>query len=165
MKRNLIAIAIASMGLATTGAFAHGDRMYQQQGDSGASSTSPSALGSDERMQPGVQSSQGSEQSAQDSEIVRQVQTALSYEGYDPGPIDGQLSSQTQDALKQAQHDKGLSETGQIDSQTLAALGMGDLGPTTGSSSSSSSSSGLSSAFPESGGSEANGGMNGSLPS
>jgi len=179
MNRKLIAIAVASMGLASTGVFAHGDRMYQQQGESESLSTSPSAQSMDQSAQPGAQSSA---QSAQDSEIVRQVQTALSYEGYDPGPIDGQLSSQTQDALKQAQHDKGLSETGQIDSQTLAALGMGDLGPTAGSSSASSpdvtssassSDAGSSVSSPDasssvssaSSGSEANGGVNGSLPS
>jgi len=155
MNRNLIAIAVASLGLTTAGAFANGDRMYPPQSES-ESSTSSSAQSPEQSPLPGAQSSQ-------DSEIVKQVQSALSSEGYDPGPIDGQLSSQTQDALKQAQRDKGLSETGQIDSQTLAALGMGDLGSTSGSSSSSSS--GLSSAFPESGGSEANGGLNGSLPS
>jgi len=148
MKRNLIAIAVASMGLATAGAFAGGDRPYEAQSNTEPSSSLPGA----QSPQP---SAPRSAQYSQDTQIVKEVQSALSSEGYEPGPIDGQLNGQTQEALKQAQRDKGLEETGQIDPQTLAALGMGDLGRSSGSSA----------ALPESTDSESDGGRNGSLPS
>jgi peptidoglycan hydrolase-like protein with peptidoglycan-binding domain len=63
-----------------------------------------------------------------DSEKVKQLQSALAQAGYDPGPIDGKLGSRTREALKKAQKDKGLSATGQIDQETMAALGMGESG-------------------------------------
>ena len=119
MDKKLIAIAVASMGLVAGGALAHDDQMNGQQSQYDQSSVSPSAQSSEQSMQQSAQSSE-------DSETVKQVQSALANQGYDPGSIDGQLSSQTQDALKQAQHDNGLSETGQIDDNTLIALGVGE---------------------------------------
>ncbi|MDR1709612.1 MAG: peptidoglycan-binding protein [Candidatus Accumulibacter sp.] len=57
------------------------------------------------------------------AEQVRAIQQALSEQGYDPGPADGQLGPKTRDALKEFQDDVNLPETGRPDAATNAALG------------------------------------------
>ena len=59
-----------------------------------------------------------------DSETVAAAQRALRAAGYDPGPADGSLRPQTTEALKQAQQDRELESTGQLDRRTVAALGI-----------------------------------------
>jgi peptidoglycan hydrolase-like protein with peptidoglycan-binding domain len=59
-----------------------------------------------------------------DSETVAAAQRALRAAGYDPGPADGSLRPQTTEALKQAQQDRELESTGQLDRRTVAALGV-----------------------------------------
>jgi peptidoglycan hydrolase-like protein with peptidoglycan-binding domain len=59
---------------------------------------------------------------AQSQEVVKQAQQKLSQMGHDAGPADGIFGPKTQAALKEFQQAKGLNETGQLDSQTLAAL-------------------------------------------
>jgi formylglycine-generating enzyme required for sulfatase activity len=56
------------------------------------------------------------------SDGVADLQQALVDLGYDPGPVSGVLTLRTQAALIQFQRDQGLSETGQADPETLAAL-------------------------------------------
>jgi peptidoglycan hydrolase-like protein with peptidoglycan-binding domain len=56
---------------------------------------------------------------------VIQVQARLKELGHDPGPSDGRMRPQTQAALKAFQKDYGLTTTGEIDAQTLAALNLG----------------------------------------
>ena len=58
-----------------------------------------------------------------------QVQRRLKELGHDPGPIDGRLGPQTQAALKAFQADYGLAATGEIDTETRAALGLGKKVP------------------------------------
>ncbi|OGW38890.1 MAG: hypothetical protein A2010_17735 [Nitrospirae bacterium GWD2_57_9] len=60
----------------------------------------------------------------QDPQTVRQLQQALSDQGYDPGPADGEWKSQTESALRQYQQAQGMQATGQPDQQTLASLGV-----------------------------------------
>lgn len=60
----------------------------------------------------------------QDIATVQAVQRALRADGYDTGPADGTLNAQTVQALKQAQRDRGLEPTGQVDRRTAAALGV-----------------------------------------
>ncbi|HEX2651434.1 MAG TPA: peptidoglycan-binding protein [Burkholderiales bacterium] len=67
---------------------------------------------------------QTTQQSAQGPETVKRVQAALAKEGYYPGEINGQFNKQTEDALKQAQKDKFLKPTGQLDQETLFELGV-----------------------------------------
>jgi hypothetical protein len=57
--------------------------------------------------------------------MVVQVQARLKELGHDPGPSDGRLRAETQDALKSFQKDYGLASTGEIDDHTLAALDLG----------------------------------------
>jgi peptidoglycan hydrolase-like protein with peptidoglycan-binding domain len=56
--------------------------------------------------------------------VVVAAQTALSRYGYDPGPADGRFTSSTKEALQQFQQARGIRATGELDSQTVAALGL-----------------------------------------
>ena len=67
---------------------------------------------------------QTTQMSAQGPETVERVQAALAQQGYNPGRVDGQFSPQTEQALKQAQADMSLRPTGQLDQETLFALGV-----------------------------------------
>jgi hypothetical protein len=57
------------------------------------------------------------------ADLVRRVQAALRSAGYDPGPVDNILGSQTKAALKKYQMDKGLP-VGDINIETMEALGL-----------------------------------------
>ena len=59
-----------------------------------------------------------------DIEDVRQAQMALKNRGYDPGEMNGMISSQTQDAIRQFQTANSIPVTGKLDQQTQAALGI-----------------------------------------
>ena len=54
---------------------------------------------------------------------IRQVQVALQKKGFDPGPIDGILGTRTTQAVRSFQEFYGIKASGQIDNQTLYALG------------------------------------------
>lgn len=66
----------------------------------------------------------GQQGGMQDQASVRQVQEKLSQQGYDVGPIDGIFGPRTEQAVRKFQEDKGVQPTGQIDQQTMAALGI-----------------------------------------
>lgn len=53
---------------------------------------------------------------------VSDVQAALVQEGYNPGPIDGVIGSQTSYAIEAYQSDHRLSVTGRIDTTLLRSL-------------------------------------------
>lgn len=59
-------------------------------------------------------------------QLVQQVQRNLGQQGYNPGPQDGVWGSRTRTALQNFQRDKGLRQSGQLDQQTIAALGIVD---------------------------------------
>ena len=59
----------------------------------------------------------------QDS-TVRSAQAALNQQGYSVGSVDGQWGPNTQSAVRQFQADRGLTQSGTLDSATLAALGV-----------------------------------------
>lgn len=59
-----------------------------------------------------------------DQQTVRKVQEKLNEEGYSVGPTDGVWGPQTQQALTQFQQAEGLEATGQLDEQTMSALGI-----------------------------------------
>ena len=56
--------------------------------------------------------------------IVEAVQRTLSERGYDPGRVDGAMGWRTRGALRKFQRTVGLLDTGLIDDETLAALGL-----------------------------------------
>jgi peptidoglycan hydrolase-like protein with peptidoglycan-binding domain len=68
------------------------------------------------------------------SEDMRMVQQSLKDSGYDPGPIDGIEGPHTAAALKAYQKAQGLPETGRVDTDTMAKLGVGAAGSGAGSS-------------------------------
>lgn len=55
---------------------------------------------------------------------VMKAQVQLVSQGYYNGSVDGINGPQTQAAIKAFQHNKGLSETGNLDDATLKALGV-----------------------------------------
>ncbi len=55
---------------------------------------------------------------------IREIQAALKSRGYQPGPVDNIMGSQTKAALVQFQKDNNLP-IGQLDFETLRALGVG----------------------------------------
>lgn len=57
-------------------------------------------------------------------EQVRAVQQALKDKGHDPGPIDGIMGPKTREALKGFQKAEGIKETGRLDAETMAKLGV-----------------------------------------
>jgi His-Xaa-Ser repeat protein HxsA len=56
--------------------------------------------------------------------MIMRVQAGLYSQSYDPGAIDGELSTATKAALRKFQADKGLGVTGTITTATLNALGI-----------------------------------------
>jgi peptidoglycan hydrolase-like protein with peptidoglycan-binding domain len=62
---------------------------------------------------------------SEEPRIVRQAQERLMSEGFDPGPVDGVLSWETRQALKDFQELKRLQPTGRLDAPTIGALGIG----------------------------------------
>ena len=62
-----------------------------------------------------------------DQNAIRQVQLALQKKGIDPGPIDGVLGPRTRAAVKSFRDRYGIEGSGEIDNQTLFALGAVDL--------------------------------------
>ena len=89
--------------------------------------------------QPGVTKGEGStqdssmrsmKQAGQTSPTqVRRVQQALKAQGHEPGPIDGVMGPQTQEALRAYQKAQNLTETGMLDPQTFEKLGVGGASP------------------------------------
>jgi len=61
---------------------------------------------------------------ATDSSTVRNAQSALNDQGYNPGAVDGQWGPSTQSAVRRFQSEHGLSQSGKLDSATLQALGL-----------------------------------------
>jgi len=59
-----------------------------------------------------------------DAATIATGQRALRAAGYDAGPADGTLNARTVAAVKQAQKDRELEPTGELDRRTLAALGI-----------------------------------------
>jgi phage tail tape-measure protein len=55
---------------------------------------------------------------------VRNAQVALNDNGYDAGPADGRFGPNTRSAVRRFQADRGLAQTGTLDSSTLSALGI-----------------------------------------
>jgi hypothetical protein len=53
---------------------------------------------------------------------IRAAQLYLTLKGFSPDGIDGKLGTRTADALRAFQASAGLPQTGQLDSQTMAAL-------------------------------------------
>lgn len=101
---------IAALAVSATAAIAHGNKQTSAQTSSNPSSTvTAQADGS---------SGQGMQQ---DESTVRQAQQALNDKGYNVS-ADGQWGPKSKAAAKKFQQAQGIEQSGQLDSQTLAAL-------------------------------------------
>jgi hypothetical protein len=60
--------------------------------------------------------------------VVREVQQALQDQGFDAGPVDGIWGPRTSAGLREFQQDQDLEATGQLNAQTLGALGIAEEG-------------------------------------
>lgn len=93
-----------------------------EAGQQTSSAPYPSASQASDQQSSGGGSAQA--QQAVSPDLIRNVQRTLSQRGYDAGPVDGIYGESTQQALSNFQRDQRLDSSGQLDSQTLAALGV-----------------------------------------
>ncbi len=61
-------------------------------------------------------------QSAQAQSVIQSVQASLAKLGYKPGPINGQLTSETARAIREFEVDQALPESGRISGPLVARL-------------------------------------------
>lgn len=144
-------VAATSAALFSLGAIAAGDdKQKQSQGStpeksaqtqsSGAASGSSSTPASTEKSSGAAAS--GATSQAQSSDLVKQAQQKLSQAGHKV-QADGVMGPKTEAALKEFQQAKGIEASGELNKDTLAALGVsGEV--TTGSAATGGSSSGQS---------------------
>ena len=87
-------------------------------------------------QQPGSNQAPAAQQSTQDQsnaanlskDEIRQAQQALDQKGFKAGQPDGVLGPETKNAIKDFQQKQGWNATGELDSQTLSALGVSASG-------------------------------------
>ena len=94
-------------------------------------SASAIAAGDPAKQQPQAQSQSQAGQQAQSKhspEVVKQVQQQLKQQGINAGPVDGQWGPQTQQGVKQFQEKQNIQASGQLDQETLSALGVQEQG-------------------------------------
>ncbi|MBC7905267.1 MAG: peptidoglycan-binding protein [Rhodospirillaceae bacterium] len=97
------------------------------QGMMGGKDSQQSSSAQTSSGQTASQSSRASasaEQQAVAPDMVRDIQRTLGAKGYDAGQPDGVYGASTEQALRRFQRDQRLNATGQLDTQTLAALGL-----------------------------------------
>ena len=63
--------------------------------------------------------------SAADHDNIKKVQQTLRVKGFDPGPSDGFMGSQTREAISQYQKSQNLPVTGHLNAETAGKLGAG----------------------------------------
>ncbi len=57
-----------------------------------------------------------------DQKQIQEMQRLLQEKGYEVGSVDGVMSEETTEAIREFQEDEGLAQTGQADQKTLRAL-------------------------------------------
>ncbi|HSU44516.1 MAG TPA: peptidoglycan-binding domain-containing protein [Casimicrobiaceae bacterium] len=153
MRLREMAVALAALSLAGTVVAAGNDTSTSTSGmtngsSSGQTSSSQSASSGNDQSSPraGASSSDqttapqaGSSQTGtspsaspsasasgeqNDPALVRSAQQALKQKGFDAGAVDGQMGPSTESALRKFQQAQGLPPSGDLDQQTLAALGV-----------------------------------------
>jgi peptidoglycan hydrolase-like protein with peptidoglycan-binding domain len=102
------------------GSSATGSASGTTSGGAASGASSPSAFS--DKQSPSA--SAGRQSQAGGDEKIKQVQQKLKDQGHDAGPVDGVMGPKTQAALKGFQSAKGLKDSGQLDRETMAALGV-----------------------------------------
>jgi peptidoglycan hydrolase-like protein with peptidoglycan-binding domain len=95
---------------------------------SSSSEPSKGASASGEAKSSGKAQSQAQSSQGQDPELIKQAQTKLNV------TADGKVGPETQKAVKEFQQSKGLKASGQLDQETIAALGVNESASAGGSS-------------------------------
>jgi peptidoglycan hydrolase-like protein with peptidoglycan-binding domain len=141
MTLRKLAVALAALSLTGVAAAAGNDTSTTTQGaTNGQSSSQQGSMSQGSSMSKGSQSatspsgsssqmsnsgsSQGAMSEENNSETVRSAQQALNDKGFNVGTVDGQMGPNTEAAIKKFQQSKGLPQSGNLDEQTLAALGV-----------------------------------------
>jgi peptidoglycan hydrolase-like protein with peptidoglycan-binding domain len=101
------------------------------QMDKAKSGTTTEGAGKTDTMKSDTKSDSGAAKSGSGGrmmggkkEHVKAAQQALKDKGHDPGSIDGVMGPKTQAALKDFQSKEGLKASGQLDTETMSALGV-----------------------------------------
>jgi peptidoglycan hydrolase-like protein with peptidoglycan-binding domain len=102
------------------GSSATGSASGTTSGSAASGASSPSASGDKQSRS----ASAGGQSQTGGDERIKQVQQTLKDQGHDAGPVDGVMGPKTQAALKEFQSAKGLKDSGQLDRETMAALGV-----------------------------------------
>jgi peptidoglycan hydrolase-like protein with peptidoglycan-binding domain len=102
------------------GSSATGSASGTTSGSAASGASSPSASGDKQSRS----ASAGGQSQTGGDERIKQVQQKLKDQGHDAGPVDGVMGPKTQAALKEFQSAKGLKDSGQLDRETMAALGV-----------------------------------------
>ena len=132
MRLHKLAIALTAVtfaGAAAAAGNANDDMANKPSNDQMTTrQTSPQSTQRSEASTPmGSTQSKASQGSTSGEEqnpaTVRSAQQALKQKGFDVGSIDGQMGPSTQSALRSFQQSQGLPQTGNLDQQTLSALG------------------------------------------
>ena len=131
MKFHDIAVAAAVLSFAGAAVAAGNDATSStpaggQSYSSGPSQSaqSPSSTTSSNMSAQQNEQSAASSSEAQNPQTVRDVQQALTQKGFDVGAVDGQMGPETQSALREFQRSQGMPRSGNLDQQTLSALGV-----------------------------------------
>jgi peptidoglycan hydrolase-like protein with peptidoglycan-binding domain len=160
MRLHKIAVAVAALSFAGVAAAAgnttagsttnpsSNDQMTTRQTSPQSTQKSEQSTNQAGSSQMGNSSSmsQGGSSSEQTNPTeVKSAQQALKDKGFDVGTVDGQMGPNTESALRQFQQKQRLPQTGNLDEQTLSALGVDqNQGATSGQGSQNSTSHGAS---------------------
>lgn len=124
---------IAAGAFASGAAFGAGAQYGGQQQTQGGSVQQPPYQGEETAQQADVQPSIGQDQGAQgmqaalSDDAVRQLQQKLKDEGYyQEGDVDGIWGPKTEQAVQSFQESQGIESSGQLNAQTVDALGLSD---------------------------------------
>lgn len=102
---------------------ARGARLSSRQGSGQQTAQSEQSITTSQQGRAGTASSQRVTMSRAE---VRQAQEKLNDMGFHAGHVDGILGPNTKAALRSFQQSKGLEATGQLNQETMTALGLGD---------------------------------------
>lgn len=131
MSRVLIASAAAAL-LASPFALAQQSSTGSSTGygssTTGTPPTSGTSPNASPHASPSMSPSPSAGSTAYPSTVVREAQQALQARGFPVGAVDGQMSPNTQEALRDFQRRNGLSATGELNQETLAALNINTSG-------------------------------------
>jgi len=117
VNNSLLTAVILSGSLGIAPGFLMGDDMWRPD-DSGPQSSADSMSAP---SVPGVTEHNGQEMSQNDA---LELEEALAENGYNPGPVDGVIDSETRAAIEGFQQDHELAATGIIDHETGELLGI-----------------------------------------